>query len=46
VAHDQFKKDGWELPKRLLRGGKGVVADLKNLLPREQTPAGVVLWRL
>ncbi|MDB5103972.1 MAG: nucleotide sugar dehydrogenase [Fibrobacteres bacterium] len=46
VAHDQFKKDGWELPKRLLKGGKGVVADIKNLLPRESTPPGIVLWRL
>ncbi|MDQ3000126.1 MAG: nucleotide sugar dehydrogenase [Fibrobacterota bacterium] len=46
VAHDPFKKDGWELPMRLLRGGKGVVADLKNLLPREKTPSGIVLWRL
>jgi UDP-N-acetyl-D-glucosamine/UDP-N-acetyl-D-galactosamine dehydrogenase len=46
VAHDQFKKMGWELPISLLQGGKGVVADLKGVLPREKTPAGVTLWRL
>ena len=46
VAHDQFKKEGWALPQRLLKGGKGVVADIKNLLPRDQVPAGVTLWRL
>ncbi|MBW8886664.1 MAG: nucleotide sugar dehydrogenase [Fibrobacteres bacterium] len=46
VAHDQFKKEGWALPQRLLRGGKGVVADIKNLLPRDKIPAGITLWRL
>jgi UDP-N-acetyl-D-galactosamine dehydrogenase len=46
VAHDQFKKEGWALPQRLLKGGKGVVADIKNLLPRSETPAGITLWRL
>src|SRR4051812_336256 len=46
VAHDPFKREGWELPKRLLKGGKGVVADIKNLLPRDKIPAGIVLWRL
>jgi UDP-N-acetyl-D-galactosamine dehydrogenase len=46
VAHDPFKREGWELPRRLLKGGKGVVADIKNLLPREKTPPGIVLWRL
>ncbi|HKP96447.1 MAG TPA: nucleotide sugar dehydrogenase [Fibrobacteria bacterium] len=46
VAHEQFKREGWDLPKRLLKGGKGVVADIKNLLPREKTPSGIVLWRL
>ncbi len=46
VAHDQFKQQGWDLVLRLLQGGKGVVADLKGVLPREKTPAGVSLWRL
>ena len=46
VSHAQYKKGGWDLVKRLLAGGRGVVADLKNVLPREQTPPSVSLWRL
>ena len=46
VAHDPFKKEGWALVQRLLKGGKGVVSDIKNLLPRDKVPAGVTLWRL
>lgn len=46
VAHDQFKADPWQLVTRLLEGGEGVVADVRRLLPREQTPKGVILWRL
>jgi len=46
VSHEQFKRGGWELVKGLLKGGKGVVADLKNVLPREAVPEGVALWRL
>ncbi len=46
VSHEQYVKLGWELPVSLLQGGKGVVADLKGVLPRAKTPAGVALWRL
>ncbi len=46
VAHDEYKKQGWSLPLRLLQNGKGVVTDLKGCLPRDQKPEGVVLWRL
>ncbi len=46
VAHDPFKKEGWALVQRLLKGGKGVVSDIKNLLPRDKVPAGITLWRL
>jgi UDP-N-acetyl-D-galactosamine dehydrogenase len=46
VSHDQYKKGGWELVRGLLAGGRGVVADLKNVLPREATPPSVALWRL
>jgi UDP-N-acetyl-D-galactosamine dehydrogenase len=46
VSHEQYKRSGWDLIKRLLKDGQGVVADLKNMLPRDQTPAGVTLWRL
>ena len=46
VAHTPFKTAGWEGITRFLEGGKGVVADVKNILPREATPEGVILWRL
>ena len=45
VAHNQFKQGGWTLMRKLLEGGRGVVGDLKNLLPRE-VPEGISLWRL
>ncbi len=46
VSHDQFKADPWKLVTGLLRGGEGVVADVRKILPREQTPKGITLWRL
>jgi UDP-N-acetyl-D-galactosamine dehydrogenase len=46
VAHKPFKTLGWSGVTSLLQGGHGVVADVKNLLPREGVPEGVRLWRL
>jgi UDP-N-acetyl-D-galactosamine dehydrogenase len=46
VSHHQYKTDPWRLVTGLLYGGKGVVADVRNILPREKTPDGVTLWRL
>jgi UDP-N-acetyl-D-glucosamine/UDP-N-acetyl-D-galactosamine dehydrogenase len=46
VPHSQYRDDPWKLITGLLSGGKGVVADVKNLLPREHVPDGVTLWRL
>ncbi len=46
VAHEQFKVDPWRLVTGLLRGGEGVVADVRKILPREQAPKGITLWRL
>lgn len=46
VAHKEFVDEGWLLIKRLLKGGKGVVADVKGRLPRSKVPAGIALWRL
>ncbi len=45
VAHREFARGGWRLARALLRGGRGVVADIKAVLPRP-APAGVELWRL
>jgi UDP-N-acetyl-D-galactosamine dehydrogenase len=46
VAHDRFRENPWKLVRSLLKGGAGLVADVRKLLPREQTPEGIVLWRL
>ena len=46
VSHDQFKANPWQLVTGLLQDGEGVVADVRNALPREKTPKGVTLWRL
>jgi UDP-N-acetyl-D-galactosamine dehydrogenase len=46
VAHAPFKAAGWKGVSDLLEGGRGLVADIKNLLPRDSVPDGVTLWRL
>ena len=46
VAHQPYLKEGWGLITSLLDGGKGVVADVKGVLPRDRIPDGVALWRL
>jgi hypothetical protein len=39
-------EEGWALIARLLRGGRGVVFDVRGVLPRESAPTGVLLLRL
>ena len=46
VAHQPYLREGWGLITSLLDGGKGVVADVKGVLPRDRIPDGVALWRL
>jgi len=46
VAHSEFQRGGWPLVQKLLEGEHGVVADVKNVLPKDKAPAGLVLWRL
>jgi UDP-N-acetyl-D-galactosamine dehydrogenase len=46
VAHAPFKQGGWAGVQKFLHDGKGVVGDVKNLLPRDKVPAGIDLWRL
>jgi UDP-N-acetyl-D-galactosamine dehydrogenase len=46
VAHGAFKGLGWAGVMKLLDSGRGVVADIKNVLPRDGKPEGVKLWRL
>ena len=46
VAHRDYLAEGWPLMKRLLRGGAGLVLDIKSKLERGQKPEGIELWRL
>jgi UDP-N-acetyl-D-galactosamine dehydrogenase len=46
VAHDDYIKGGWSMVSGLLRGGDGLVMDIRWMLDRAAKPAGVELWRL
>ena len=46
VAHDLYIDGGWPLIQRLLRGGGGIVLDVKTKLDRISKPADIELWRL
>lgn len=46
VAHREFSDGGWPFILLHLRGGVGVVIDVHGILPRDQCPTGVDLWRL
>jgi UDP-N-acetyl-D-glucosamine/UDP-N-acetyl-D-galactosamine dehydrogenase len=45
VAHVDYVRGGWPMIEKLLKPG-GVVLDVKAVLDRRATPAGVALWRL
>lgn len=46
VPHTFYRQAGWPLVRRLLAGGKGLVADVRHCLDRVQKPEGIDLWRL
>jgi UDP-N-acetyl-D-galactosamine dehydrogenase len=46
VAHDDYLTGGWPFVAKLLKGGRGIVLDVKSRLDRTQKPQGVDLWRL
>lgn len=46
VAHTEVRQGGWGLIQSVLRDGKGVVMDIKGILPRDTVPDGVTLWRM
>jgi UDP-N-acetyl-D-galactosamine dehydrogenase len=46
VAHNEYVMGGWSLIAKLLKGGQGIVLDVKSRLDRSQKPKGVELWRL
>ncbi len=46
VPHQAFIQAGWAGLQSLLEQGKGIVIDVKGVLPRENVPDEVILWRL
>ncbi|MBI4184558.1 MAG: nucleotide sugar dehydrogenase [Proteobacteria bacterium] len=46
VPHRSYVEGGWALVSRLLKNGRGVVADVRGCLDRAAKPQGVHLWRL
>lgn len=46
VAHQEYATGGWPLMTMLLKGGRGIVLDVKSKLDRLQMPVGLDLWRL
>jgi UDP-N-acetyl-D-galactosamine dehydrogenase len=46
VPHSDYLAEGWPFVTKLLKGGQGIVLDVKSRLGRSQKPQGVDLWRL
>jgi len=46
VAHKDYVAGSWSLVAKLLKGGEGIVLDIKARLDREKKPKGIDLWRL
>ena len=46
VAHKDYVAGGWPLVAKLLKGGQGIVLDVKAKLDRANKPEGIDLWRL
>jgi UDP-N-acetyl-D-galactosamine dehydrogenase len=45
VAHNDYVIGGWPLVTKLLKGGQGIVLDVKTTLDRASKPEGIDLWR-
>ena len=46
VIHDEFLRGDWALIQALLEDKRGIVFDVKSVLPRESVPVGITLLRL
>jgi UDP-N-acetyl-D-galactosamine dehydrogenase len=46
VPHDSYLAAGWPMIAALLKGGRGLVMDVKAKLDRISIPTGIELWRL
>jgi UDP-N-acetyl-D-galactosamine dehydrogenase len=46
VPHDVYVAGGWPMIESLLKGGRGLVMDVKAKLDRSGAPARIQIWRL
>ncbi len=46
VPHDHYRSQGWPLLRRLLAPSASAVLDIRGMLPRDDKPSFVDLWRL
>jgi UDP-N-acetyl-D-glucosamine/UDP-N-acetyl-D-galactosamine dehydrogenase len=46
VPHAAFAEAGWAGVQRHLKGGRGLVLDLKSMLDRSRKPDSITLWRM
>jgi UDP-N-acetyl-D-galactosamine dehydrogenase len=46
VAHRDYVRGGWPMVQNMLADQRGFVADVRAMLPREDRPDGIDLWRL
>ncbi|SEI92325.1 UDP-N-acetyl-D-galactosamine dehydrogenase [Bhargavaea ginsengi] len=46
VPHNEYKNEGWSGIQNVLRKDATVVVDIKSVLPQDEKPDGIDLWRL
>ncbi|MBX3428455.1 MAG: nucleotide sugar dehydrogenase [Hyphomonadaceae bacterium] len=46
VSHKEFRDGSWPMIAKLLKGGTGIVMDVRGFLDRSKMPDGITLWRL
>jgi len=45
VSHQEYLDQGWSLVRQLLKGGSGLLLDVKSKLDRQSKPDEIDLWR-
>lgn len=46
VPHNEYKSGGWDGVESILKKDASVVVDIKSVLPLDEKPSGIDLWRL
>ena len=46
VPHQEYLTDGWQSICKLMKDNKGIIFDVKSVLPRDHVPSGIKLLRL